>query len=254
MISDEDISRFKKNFEKFQDIRKWKEKNIEKIIQKSYQYSLILQDENYFSGLYNYINEFKFIRPPENAKILPEFLLKYALSILNDQKDRQILGMIIRAFVKNIPNGREKAKTIISNHIRSKATTNVIYASTSHDFSPYIVASQILNNEQVPNSILENQIAHSALIATQEQPKLLNQYGNLISKYILEMPIDEIVKTAVASNEGMKFILSTIVPHIINKNTKAYEIIQKLSVSSCPLPAQIVARELKTKKGIECFL
>lgn len=254
MISERDISKLKKNFETFQDIRKWQEKNIEKIIQISYQYSQTFQNEDIFQALYRYINEFEFIRPAENAKSLPEFLLKYALSTLIDKKDRNILGIIIKSFVKNIPNGKEKAKAIISSHIRTKATINIVATPASPEFLPYLIASQIINNEQIPDSVPENKMAHSALLAIQTQPLLLDQYRNLIEKYIMEMPVEEIINAAISSDEGMKFILSSIVPHIIDQNPRAYEIIQKLSVSLCPIPAQIVAKELKIKKGINCLL
>lgn len=254
MISERDISKLKKNFEIFQDVRKWKEKNIEKIIQISYQYSQTFQDDEIFQALYNYINEFEFIRPPENAKILPEFLLQYSLSILIDKKDRNFLGIIIKSFIKIVPNGKEKAKAIISSHIRSKATTNIIANSASIEFLPYVIASQIINNEQISDSIPEDKIAFSALIAIQKQSLLIDNYRNLIEKYIMILPVEEIINTATASDEGMKLILSSIVPHIINQNPRAYEIIQKLSVSSCPIPAQIVAQELKNKRGINCLL
>lgn len=254
MISEKDISKLKKNFETFQDIRKWQEKNIEKIIQISYQYSQTFQDEEIFQALYNYISEFEFIGPPENAKVLPEFLLQYALSNLTDKKDRNLLGAIIKSFVKIIPSGQEKAKTIISNHIRSKAITNIMANSASPEFLPYVISSQIINNEQISESIPEEKMALSALIAIQNEPMLLDKYRSLIEKYIMELPVEEILNAAIKSDEGMKFVLSSIVPHIIDQNPRAFEIIQKLSVSSCPIPAQIVAEELKNKKGIKCLL
>ncbi|OHS97635.1 hypothetical protein TRFO_09340 [Tritrichomonas foetus] len=249
MITDDDIMKLRKNLKAITNPEKWHDEKIEQLILISYQYSQVLQDDAIYNGLSQCINEY--IRPPEQAKEMPDFLLSFALA---NSKSRKTLALLIQLYVKHIPDGREKAKSIIANHIRSHSMKEIIISNTSPSFSPWIVSAQISAHKNVPQNISGKDLAHGGLIALARQPSLLPQIDKLIHKHFTELPVDDIVNAAVASTELMKFVLSNTVPIIAQGNVMGYEILQRLAASSNPGPAILVSNELKAKLGINCLL
>lgn len=255
MTSEEDIENLRKHFDKFMNVQKWQDKNVEKIVKIAQHYSTIFQADEVLHNFSPYLSEYAFLESPENAKNLPEYLLKYALHNLRSSKDRQLLALFIKWFVNIVPDGSHKAKTIISSYIRNFATEGIIFSAAGNKtFRPYIISSQMLNQQSESINFSEKNIACAAVIAIQQNDSLLPQFQQIIEKHFLQLPIDEIVKLALISDHTMKFVLSTTVPFILAGDPKAFEIIQKLASSSNPIPAQSAANELKTHQGINCLI
>ena len=246
---DEKIEELNVFLSQIKNPKNWGQEEIDSIIKKCCFYSNFFQEsEEEFQTFAPVIQQF--ISPPENAKELEDYFLSYALLNFDNLKT----SLVIKSYITNIPQGRERAKSILANFLRKNAVESILLSNTSEAFIPYITANQIISHQKKnPEDIITADNAPAALIALARNPNLLPNVADCIKMKFDSLPPQDIVNAALASNEIMKFVLSNTVPLILNGNDLGFEIIQKLAASHNPKPAQIVAKELLIKKGIRCL-
>lgn len=252
------ISQFEEKVEKLQkflDIivepTKWPLKKVETLLSVSGEYSVYFQDEKIFRKYEIFIR--KYMNPTEQAKEMQEFMLKV---VLQKHVNREVVISVYQTYVNMIPDGKEKAKKIISNHIRTIAIGNILETKASKAFLPYVIASEMLDNNNISKEIKEEDLAKAAIIALRKDASLLPMVKDIILKNFEILNIDSIVNASLASEETMKVVLSKVVIMIVKNERRQFgiEILQKLATFPKGKPAITIAKAIQKKHNIHVIL
>lgn len=230
---------------------KWPLGKVPTLLSVAGEYSAYFQDERIFAKYEVFIR--KYVDPPEQAKQMQELMLGMAL---RKHVSRDVLIAAYQTFVQTVPDGRERAKRVIAEHIRKNANGNVLEAKASDAFLPYVVASEMLDNDDISMKISEVELAKAAIIAVRKAPAMLDTVKEIILRNFACLDLECIVRAALESEEIMKMVLSKLVIMIVKNEGRQFgiEILQKLTAFPKGKPAVIVAKAIQEKHGIQIFL
>ena len=172
---------------------------------------------------------------------------------LSRGSSKEVICAIILAVRKN-QGELTQLKLATSSMVQSRAIENIITQNITPDFHPYILTQMILEGKQIPQETKPNIVAKAALKAIILKPEYMEYYKEVISDFFNDCDFDDSVKVALGSDEGMKFILSTIVPKILKDDPFAISLLQRIASDPKGQPARLVGNDLRLKCGISCFL
>ncbi|EAY12038.1 hypothetical protein TVAG_038840 [Trichomonas vaginalis G3] len=216
MSTDESINAFKK---KYGDCKQWTPDNIEKIIKEGNEMGVNL-----------------------------DFILNRAL---NRKASKEVIAKIIYVS-KRYPREQNAMKIGVASHMQFKSFESILSTSADIRFQPFIIAS-IIQDGKVVNSGDNRIIAQGAIKAAAVKPDAIDLYGNIIQENFSFLDVNDIIRAALQSTKGMKFILSTIVPKIIKGDNFALHVMQVLCAEPNGSPARLVANDLRLNYRINCI-
>ena len=166
---------------------------------------------------------------------------------------KEVICHIILSSRNNISE-LNKMKMETSSFMQKKAVENIIVKEINNDFHPFLLSTMILEGKQIPQETKPERVAKAAMKAIILKPEIIPAFQELIEDFFGECDPDDIVKAALASDEGMTFILSTLVPHILQEDPTAISILQKIAADPKGKPALLVGSDIRVKCGINCFV
>ena len=169
---------------------------------------------------------------------------------------KEVICQIILSSANDI-NELNQMKKESSSIMQKKAVEKIIIDELNTgnaDFQPYILSTMILEGKQISQEIKPEVVANAAMKAIIYKPEIIPAFQELIEDFFGECDSDDIVKAALASDDGMKFILSTLVPRIMQNDPLAISILQRIAADPRGKPAYIVGSDISLKCGIKCFV
>jgi hypothetical protein len=245
-----DEQKFEKLLQVLAAPQQWKADQIDKLIQQSLIYSQFLQTPQTFARLQDLIA--KSIFPPERAQNLADHVLFLGLS---NAIRRPVLVAVVQSYIHRVPEGADRARRIISDHIRNSSVHDLLCEAAEPEFSVYVIATNFLNGRANPPTIAGEDLARGAAKAIVKKPSLFPSVSKLIARNFAHIDTNDLVLMALSSAECMKFVLSQLVPLIVDGNLRAYEVIQRIAAAGrSGEPACLVADFLKQHRGITCLM
>ena len=242
-VREEDVERLKRFFATVTNQSKWTIQGCKVFVTESLACEKLLLSE----GICEQIESLFEIR--ESMKRTPEFLLEFALE---HRIHRKVLLELIQKFVEMVPNGRERASTVISSFIQKRSQIDLITEKTPPEFIPFVISSLLTNNSLCDDVQVEH-LGAAVAKAIAKRPDLIDEkMKKLIAQRFEDIPVEDLVQAAVSSRDGMKCILSILVPLIVDrKSIKAREIFQRIAADGRGEPARLVASSIESKFHIE---
>lgn len=192
----------------------------------------------------------RIIKEAVEAKVGIGYVLNRAIE---KSLSSEIIAKILSS-VKKYPSAENEIKSAMSSFFQEKSCNEILIDSIDPKFQPFILSSTIQRNKSVDKDEDKVAVAQGAIKAAAFNSDCIDEYGTLIQENLLKLDIDDIVRAAISSSKVMKFILSTIVPMIINKESFAFTVMQVLCADPTASPARLVAEDLKNKYKINCLL
>jgi hypothetical protein len=227
----------------------WKQNQFERILRDATRYSDLLDDPHVLGSFEPIIAAY--VQPPDDAHSLPEHVLHHVLS---SKVHRRVLLAFIQGFVRTVPDGRMRARRVISKHIRSCSTRDLVCESADPSFVAYVVASNLIHGADSRPDIAELDRARGAMKAVARAPAVLETACDLIAAHFEEIDTADVVAAALASDAAMKFVLSRAAALVMGGSLKGCEIMQRIAGSGKGEPARIVADLLQQRQRIDCLL
>lgn len=229
---------------------KWRDSEIDKLVLHAVNYERVFSDDQRFDYFRPVFAEF--IPNTELARRLPDYTLQHALI---RKTKREILTLFIQSFVKNVPNGRARAKRAISDFIHQCSQVDALYQIQPIDFTSCVLASQFaqgINNGETDHVAVTRAAVKTAI----QDPTFTEKCEKLVKKYFTHVDVDDLVALALGSENGMKCVLSSVVPLIASdESIKAKEVLQRLAARGGKQgePARLVADLVKRRTNIDCL-
>lgn len=231
---------------------KWRDTDIEKLVLHAVNYERVFSDDQRFDYFRPVLAQF--IPNSELARNLPDYTLRHAL---DRRTKREILTLFIQSFVRNVPNGRVRAKRAISDFIHQCAQMDALYQIQPTEFTPCILASQFsqgVNNGETDHALVTQAAVKTAI----RDPSFIEKCEKFVRKYFIQVDVDDLVQLALSSENGMKCVLSSAVPLITSEggSIKAKEVLQRLASRGGKQgePARLVADLVKRRTKIDCLV
>ena len=230
------------------DPSKWTAHLCEPFVTSSLSYERIFESQERFDRLKSVIEEV--ISNAELFRKTPEFLLNLALE---KRVHRRVLLAFIQCFVSHVPNGRERARDVMAGFIQHLSLIDTASQRAPEQFKPCIISSCLVHDLSIGDHQMDSLVlAQGAAKAISKRPNLAEKTKKLIQKHFDKIPHDDLVAAALSSNDGMKCVLSILVPLIVDdRNIKAREVLQLISAAGhAGNPGRLVEEALGTKCGI----
>ena len=230
---------------------KWRESEIDKLVLHSVNYERVFADDQRFDYFRPVIAPL--IPNTESARYLPDYVLKHAL---DKKTKREILTLFIQSFVKNVPNGRARAKRAISDFIHQCAQVDALYQIRPADFTSCFLASKF--SQGINDSDTDHvSVTRAAVKTAIRDSSFIEKCEKLVKKYFAQIDVEDLVALALGSESGMKCVLSGAVPLITSDDSiKAREVMQRLAAHGGKQgePARLVADLMKRRTNIDCLI
>ena len=230
------------------DPAKWTTQVCEVFVTSAVSYERLFENGDRFERLKGTIASV--IGDPELFRKSPEFLLNFALE---NKIHRRVLLLFIQCFVERVPNGRERARTVIAEFIQRRSVMDMVSQRTPVSFMPSLVASGLVHDASLGEGQLDQTVlAQGALKAIVKRPDLVEKTKKLIQAHFDELPTTDLVTAALSSEPAMKCILSILVPLIVDSGSlKARETLQLIAASGhAGKPGRLVMDALTTRCGL----
>jgi len=163
---------------------------------------------------------------------------------------------IILQIVNTIPiDGLEDQMIeMISDYIQKEGFNSLLLTNTPQAFNKYNISNLIDSNIEISSLESPEDIASGAMISLKSSTAVLERFSLVMKENILGIDAFHIVEAALSSKNGMKFVLSALMPHLIEENPKAIEVIQNISAHPKGNPAKLLIDELKKRNGIKIIV
>jgi hypothetical protein len=154
-----------------------------------------------------------------------------------------------------VPEDAQRVHRIISLHIRNCAIADVLCEAADPELNVYLITTHFLNGHPNIGQNRPTDLAGGAAKAVIKKPSLFDSQSGITGRNVAAIDPDDVVALALSSDGAMKFVLSRIVPLIMEKNLQAYEVIQRIAAAGRRgEPACLLAELLKQKQGISCLM
>jgi hypothetical protein len=98
-------------------------------------------------------------------------------------------------------------------------------------------------------------LASGAVKDVVQRPSLFAIVHDIMSLHFIDISTADLVSLALCSSNCTKFVLSQLVPLIIDGNIRAYEVIQRISAAGKRgEPAPVVVDLFQQQQGITCLM
>jgi hypothetical protein len=230
--------------------QQWKAEQASHLLQQTLSYSQYLQSQPTFARLRDRIRQS--IHPPDKAQELSDHFLSLALS---SNIHRRVLLAVVQSYVRFVPDGTQRARHIISNHIRDCSVNDLLCEASPPEFNVYLIAANFLNGRPNSSHNRPTDLSRGAAKAIIKNPSLFGSLVEVIGHNFTAIDPDDAIALALSSADGMKFVLSQLAPLILAGNLQAYEMIQRIAAAGRRgEPACLVADLLKQNHGISCLM